>query len=334
MDPNKLYLNAGEITSEALKGGFSPILELMEHISASPNLLCRPNHKQLKEIQIRNQIEITFDGRDSHFKMGATFGNILTTFRSWEHIWISCYFFNLIYQKTIEARRADLEEVSLIGETIEIARSWYDLSHERLNREEPLPWPPFDTIKFDLGEIDLVTQLFLTVSGFVLLHETAHIELNHTSSDISQGINHAAGGDVFSSELEADNWAYSRIFSAWRENGENPMNFGIIVISLVIAMGIAGDIEIRNNVHPKSSYPTCIERLDRLAAHCRDDISSQEYGNSFNMARFAVITYVAYEKGFRFPDTKTEFVNDIASFFRGEPPNGNPADALSTDWEV
>ncbi len=117
-----------------------------------------------------------------------------------------------------------------------------------------LPIPVAETDEF---------EVFLVALGWILLHEVAHVRLEH------QPI--ASTTDSIKEEQEADRWATEWVLSDWRDYSDEQRVFTKRSIGVVIAHTYIAHIEQFAASFGPRTHPPAFERLMNLAQPWLDD---------------------------------------------------------------
>jgi hypothetical protein len=129
-----------------------------------------------------------------------------------------------------------------------LANSWLkDVGHAESNE-----WPS-DAARPDQQDSDpnvrAANNLFFRMVGFALLHETAHIVLNHTGD-----FGETKDGKL-RKEYEADAWACHWALDHWRKHDNNPAEFvrRAVPIAFTLTLQSALDLHVvGEKIHPST----------------------------------------------------------------------------------
>jgi len=215
--------------------------------------------------------------------------HITVSFAALLSLWATAHAGLLICNQAAQAMRAkqtelDPETNPSVARALELVRAAQGLIREKSTpwREDlpmPNPTPP-------IGSHDwAVNNLFLGAVGWILLHEIAHINLNHeevTSDSITQRQEH-----------EADRWASNWIFDKLQD--EPTRAFRIFATATALTwIGLVDDIRRGSTTHPHAS-----ERLGKCFSL---------FGGDAESAGLEFATYlvkVFFTPSIKLPDAET-----------------------------
>lgn len=244
----------------------SPIVHLLKPFAGSPYSIAPERKHQLLEIQKGIGISIRLDCTRSEFFVCVSrlLRRIDFGFPALERLWAYAYCYSVLF---------DLIQKSEMGTLIDLTKDAH-LNKARLllvwandaeTKQIHTPWPkdlPSPVVKSNEDpHVLFAHQMFLAMSGFILLHEMAHLILSHeTSMDLSPE-------QSIRQEYEADCWAANWIMSKWQEFSRDELVFIKRSLGIAFALATLGGIEIYADKPHKPTHPSSPERLLAFLDH-------------------------------------------------------------------
>jgi hypothetical protein len=237
----------------------TPLRPLLRAFAASPYIIAPEREVDLQQFiehkNLRIWLDVTTDSFDVN--ISGMMRRIKFPLRALERLWgyayCYCLFFDL-YRPTTQGRFIDLRE----NPTLAAARCLLLWAHEAEVSGVCRSWPE-DTPRPDRPNYDRrmgsTNQVFLTMSGFILLHEVGHMALGHCDSppaNCEQSI---------AQEFQADQWAADWILGRWQQYDRNEMVFIQRSIGIAFALAALGGIEIYTVNASVRDHPNPAQRL-------------------------------------------------------------------------
>lgn len=176
---------------------------------------------------------------------------------SMERLWAYCYVYGQLLQAT------DAEQL-LSNSDFVMLLVW---ANQPTNTQREIPWPPWTASPKKTPNdpaVRFANDLFIGVSGFILLHELGHlIKKTEHYNRLIDGLKHN-----HAQEFEADEIAWDFIaFSHLTKIGDakvKKLRVGILVLALSI---IAANDAFQTGAFATDTHPKPIDRIDRLIAY-------------------------------------------------------------------
>lgn len=173
--------------------------------------------------------------------------------RLWGYAYCYSLFFDL-YQPATQGQFINLKETPEYS----AARRLLLWAYEAEKTGVCPPWPdntPRPDQGLGDGRLQAGNQIFLMMSGFILLHETAHMALGHCDNPASNA------NESIDQEFQADAWAAEWIMAQWEKHNRDEKVFIQRSVGIAFALAALGGIEIHKERIGERDHPNPAERL-------------------------------------------------------------------------
>ena len=260
----------------------SPVLCLLPSLAASPFNIAPERRDELKELVTRHRLTIVFDDENADTTLKVVHGpdgnEIWFGVAFAERLWAYCFFYVKLLSKIGDVGPGGKIDFFEAPE-FKTARELLVWAHRGQVQGETSAWPenlpkpaPRPTEDHDLF---VATEAFLSIGGWILLHEVGHVVCGHSSRDPRRGDEHVQ------IEYEADDWASHWMLARWKEYGERPDPRVFVKRSLgaTFALAIIASFEVYHRTYGGFKHPDPPERL----LHFLDEFAPEGDGSPEDM---------------------------------------------------
>jgi hypothetical protein len=162
-----------------------------------------------------------------------------------------------------------------------LGRGWLEDVGQKLSAEWPSNAARPDRPDAKDLNLNAANRLFVRMLGFALLHETAHIVLNHSSYQESPE-------ESIRMEYQADDWACRWVFERWRDHKTDPGEFvrRSVAVAFTLSLQAAIDVYLKK----PGKHPCTPDRLLHfLETFLWPDKSMEPHQSPVEMAIRAII---------------------------------------------
>ena len=298
----------------------SKLSRLITPFTSSPFTVAPERQEEMKEIRDRFNLRFSLDDseKDWIFEAQSYFGahhHIKFSLRSLERLWGCCYAYSAIVAELQEAA-SNSTDVKKSPEYI-LAFGLLDWVEQESLKDIECPWPdhlPNPQYRELLKHVEFADHLFLMTSGRILLHEIAHIVLDHFSDQTP------TSQTLIRDEFEADAWADDWMLSKWQDYKSDEKVFIGRTMGIAFTHAIILFFGSRQK-SPSISHPNPIDRLNEfvnryMPAGAPTDKIPEHTACGFLLA---IIGHLVLKKGINpdFEDLSSSYT-EIFSRFRGE----------------
>jgi hypothetical protein len=293
---------------------------LLELVAASPAKIAPERVEELKALVVKHDLIVRISDRgEINFEMGAMYGQVFTSMRTYHHLWSAALYFAAIYIERDAAARRGETEIDLTTPEIEYVWANYRLSCECFKDRKEYPLPPNATIITSRSDyIELADDLFLGMVAFCHLHEIAHLENGDSKTDeAGPALNQI---DPLQVEYSADKWAYDWILSRWDQLSTNPKFFIKRALGVIFSLAMMDEFRHHSDDAHSSSHPDACDRLIQFFSDYDSQIRSNQWGASCFTAAFVALQGIAAINDYLLPTTGFTNTIDFLKFVKEEGP--------------
>ena len=253
----------------------SPVKRLIGDVALSPLLVAHCRRGELEDLisKFDAKIRLDYTGRAFRLEAAKTFPRVYVGVATLERLWalsFAYYTFLELIRSSPKGALVSIGEHPRGGEAFELLK-WAmaeELSRNMVS-EEPEPFPTGLPLPGDPTDSQavLADEIFQCATGWMLLHELAHLALDH---DFSEECPEAR---LIEQEWEADKWASGMVFPAGMRTDFDDGFFVKRALGVAIGLSSLTGIEI----HPKGRLPKDHPRsIDRLIAFLDQSIGEED----------------------------------------------------------
>ncbi len=293
----------------------SPIEALLSNVAASPFKLAPERAEELVQLRDSLGLRLHVSGEDSFdFFASILMKRIFTTLTSFERLWAAAYYYLILYDSYVSSPAGSVILVHGDAERQE-AQNLYLAAREADRIRGEFTWPvgaPSPSSGHRLSAT--ANELFLTMCGFILLHEAGHIVLDHLQqpdTPLEQ---------VRAQEFEADAWAYNWILERWEQYDRDQRVFGKRSMGVAFSLSYIGGLELLHPAKEPRTHPSSVQRLRRFFRDYKEVIHSGPYlGSSISAAACGLHVHLVQEgrkiESVRVYGDIFEYLDSIEPFF-------------------
>lgn len=237
----------------------TPIWALLKSFARAAFAIAPEREQELDRLVTERRLRIWLDATTDLFDVNISelLQRINVPLSALERLWAYAYCYSLFFDLSQPETQGQVIDLRASDETERARRLmvWANAGEVTGKSEK---WPD-KTPRPDQTEPDErlkpANQIFLMMSGFVLLHEVAHLVLGHCRqmpSSRDESIEH---------ELAADRWAADWILGRWQEYKNDEAVFIQRTVGIAFALAAIGGIEL---YVPRPELPTHPNAAARL----------------------------------------------------------------------
>jgi hypothetical protein len=231
---------------------------LLPYILVSPYRVAPERAGELHEIMQKNRVEILF-ANDSRSCANVDLERRQITFgvefaeRLWALAYAGLEIIELVGRKGLSGVDAEIPSIAratLLEEYLSVREG------RSMQWPSELPPPSPNDERSSLG--NAATELFLTTSAWVLLHEIGHVCRGHRADD--------PPGLWQKQEFEADDWSAQWMLTHWKEYGARPDDRVFVkrTLGAVLFLAQSSGLESLERTRGGNTHPDPVERLLRF----------------------------------------------------------------------
>jgi hypothetical protein len=236
----------------------SPVVPLLKTIASSVGQIVPERKAEVEDI-ISSGIRIEIDSsiEDFHIVSDVARKRVIFGLAALERIWAYTYFYLAILE--VEQKHGKGVEIDLTSiPEIAPARALGIWAQDCEKNKSQTPWPDgLPRPDSDDGSDDhlrKITPYFFHAVCFMLLHEIAHITMEHYPNKYEDK---RASYDI---EFAADEWAAKFMLEKWEDAGRGEKDFIGRCTGIALGIAILVGVELYHNA-AKDNHPSVAERL-------------------------------------------------------------------------
>jgi hypothetical protein len=237
----------------------TPIRGLLKSFARAASAIAPEREQELDRLVTERRLRIWLDATTDLFDVNISelLQRINVPLSALERLWAYAYCYSLFFDLSQPETQGRVIDLRASDETERARRLmvWANAAEVTGKSEK---WPD-NTPRPDQAEPDErlkpANQIFLMMSGFVLLHEVAHLALGHcqqTPSSRHESIEH---------EFAADRWAADWILGRWQEYKNDEAVFIQRTVGISFALAAIGGIELYIPKNEAHTHPNAAARL-------------------------------------------------------------------------
>lgn len=239
-----------------LQGLFPKIRSVLREIAPERDSEYRALFEKL-EWQFEMDIREGDFGFEAVTKQNPTQNVINIPLAALERLWAYVYSYLLLFDEVLNN-----PGIEITPERSPQVRGAFDLLNwaahgekEKKRFEWPAHLPRPNSDQIDPQRLEKTNRMFLGVLGFILLHEVAHLDKEHTLTK------HAPAGERMSDEECADRWAAKWLLDRCGDYSSNPDYRIQRCCYVTLALSILNLVEFSLRYGPPKSHPPTLERI-------------------------------------------------------------------------
>jgi hypothetical protein len=184
----------------------SPVFSLAREISGSAFQLVPEKaeelHARLKDVQL------VLSTDDGNFEFRASPGKIVASVGALNLLWCASYSYWFFYQAFVQAQRTGSTHVQFTDNATSEAARLYVWALRCVHDETVEQWPesaPKPSADVQEATLAVINELFLVATGWIMLHESGHIILEHPVAMLPRAIAEENEADRFATDYVLTN---------------------------------------------------------------------------------------------------------------------------------
>jgi Peptidase U49 len=252
----------------------SPIRGLLKNFATSPFKIAPERQDELDQLVKKHHLRIWIDATTDLFNVHISelLRRVSIPLSALERLWAYAYCYSLFFDLAQPEAQGRVIDLRAAEDTDRVRRLMVWANNAEITGKSD-KWPE-NTPRPDQNESDPslkpANQIFLMMSGFILLHEVAHLRLGHCEHPA------VSADESIASEFAADRWAAEWVLAHWQKYNNGERVFIQRTVGIAFALAAIGGIELYTPKHGTRTHPNAAARLldflDRWVPHGSENV--------------------------------------------------------------